>query len=75
MTDTSDLAGRLTELEIRLSYQEQGQETLHEVVLALQAEIEALKARLSRIEGRLEAADDAVDAGTDPRKEPPPPHY
>ncbi len=74
MATLSDLDARLTELEIRLSYHEQGQETLHGVVLALQADIEALKARLSRIEGRLEAPDDGPPAA-DPREEAPPPHY
>ncbi len=73
-TAQAGLDERLTEVEIRLSYQENGQETLHEVVLAQQKQIEQLQAELVTLKQRLQSYADALP-DDERRPEPLPPHY
>ncbi len=63
---------RLTEIEIRLSYLERGQETLHESLLALKRDLSGLEGLVGRLERGLEVLRETIADETD---EPPPPHY
>ena len=69
----SDLETRVTELEVRLSYQDATIETLNESVIAQQRQIDALTLEVQRLSERLAAAAPSLIAH--PSEETPPPHY
>ncbi|MBI4951397.1 MAG: SlyX family protein [Myxococcales bacterium] len=60
---------RVTELEIRLTYQDELIETLNQVVIALGRELEGAQQRLTKIDQQLQMGlpDEAANE--------PPPHY
>ncbi len=59
---------RLTELEIKLTHQEHLLETLNQVIIEQQAELESMRARLARFERTVSNLEE------EPANEPPP-HY
>ncbi|RMG92918.1 MAG: SlyX family protein [Zetaproteobacteria bacterium] len=69
-----DLEQRLTELEMRFTYQERLIEELNEVLTHQARELERLVHRLERLETCLESC---MQGSTTPlpSEEPPPPHY
>lgn len=69
----ADLENRVTELEIRLAYQEATIETLNQSVIAQQRRIDELTLQLQRLSDRLAAAAPSLVAP--PSEETPPPHY
>lgn len=72
MTGTNDegaLEARITELEVRLTYQDRLIADLNEVVIELRSEVERLAAKTRRVEEQLEAGLPDAPANA------PPPHY
>ncbi len=63
---------RLTQLEIKLSFTEDWVETLNQLVIEQQTQIDSLKRQLQAM--RLEAPIDGAQAARNPRDELPP-HY
>ncbi|CAN1484599.1 slyX Protein SlyX [Burkholderiaceae bacterium] len=63
---------RLTQLEIKLSFTEDWVETLNQLVIEQQAQIDGLKRQLQAM--RLESPTDGAQAARNPRDELPP-HY
>jgi SlyX protein len=63
---------RLTQLEIKLSFTEDWVETLNQLVIEQQAQIDGLKRQLQAL--RLESPSDGASAARNPRDELPP-HY
>ena len=63
---------RLTQLEIKLSFTEDWVETLNQLVIEQQAQIDGLKRQLQAM--RLESPSDGANAARNPRDELPP-HY
>ncbi|MDP4622827.1 MAG: SlyX family protein [Hydrogenophaga sp.] len=63
---------RLTQLEIKLSFTEDWVETLNQLVIEQQAQIDSLKRQLQAM--RLESPSDGANAARNPRDELPP-HY
>lgn len=63
---------RLTELEIKLSFTEDWVETLNQLVIEQQTQIDGLKLQLQAM--RLESPSDGANAARNPRDELPP-HY
>lgn len=61
---------RVTELEIKLTYQERLVETLNQALIEQQAEIDVLKRQLAQLHERLGSV-----ALPDPPDGEPPPHY
>jgi len=66
---TGSLEERVTELEVRLTYQDRLIAELNEVVIELRGEVLRLAAKTRRVEQELE-----VGASNDPANGPPP-HY
>jgi SlyX protein len=67
---------RLIELEIRLGFQDESIEALQQQNLDQQHQLDELNTQLSQLKDRLRAlAPSPLEAGHDPRLEPPPPHY
>lgn len=64
---------RLTELEIRLTHQDETIETLSTTLIAQRNEIDALKLKLEILEKRLKSVSESQVA--DQKDETPPPHY
>ena len=62
---------RFVNLETKIAYLERYQEELNEVVTSQQKEIDGLMAQVSALINHFQSAGPA----TDPRDEPPPPHY
>lgn len=72
MTDEARrAAARLDALEIRVAYQDQTIEELHEALARQWQEIDRLRRDLARLEAEPRAAPAAPDGAP----EPPPPHY
>jgi len=71
MSDT--LEPRITELEIRLSHQDDTVQSLNQIVIEQQACIETLQHQIENL--RLRLAEAMEGPGIDPSQEPPPPHY
>jgi SlyX protein len=63
---------RLTQLEIKLSFTEDWVDTLNQLVIEQQAQIDGLKRQLQAM--RLESPSDGANAARNPRDELPP-HY
>jgi SlyX protein len=63
---------RLTQLEIKLSFTEDWVDTLNQLVIEQQAQIDGLKRQLQAL--RLESPTDGTQAARNPRDELPP-HY
>jgi SlyX protein len=63
---------RLTQLEIKLSFTEDWVDTLNQLVIEQQAQIDGLKRQLQAM--RLESPTDGAQAARNPRDELPP-HY
>jgi SlyX protein len=63
---------RLTQLEIKLSFTEDWVDTLNQLVIEQQAQIDGLKRQLQAL--RLESPTDGAQAARNPRDELPP-HY
>lgn len=75
MTASAELAARLEELEIRLSFQDESLEALERQNQAQQAELDTLHAQMARLTDRLRAITPSpLEADTGPRHELPP-HY
>jgi SlyX protein len=68
----ADLNERVTELEVKISFQQETIDSLNETVTRQWDQIEQLKRAIERFEGRLVEMSDM--AGTE-GNEPPPPHY
>jgi SlyX protein len=68
-----DLAARIDNLEMKLTYQDDVIEGLNTVIIKQWSAIEQLQRRIEGLERRVLEAQD--DAAPDPRDEPPPPHY
>jgi len=64
---------RITELEIRLTHQDEHIETLSNTIIRQHDEIDTLKLRLEILEKRLKQASESQLA--DLKDETPPPHY
>jgi len=66
---TATLESRVTELEIKLTYQDALIETLNQVVIELRNEVEATARRLAKVEQQIQLGlpDETPDE--------PPPHY
>ncbi len=73
--DCNDERRRLTELEIRLSYQQDGQETLHQVLLSQQQQIRQLQEQISMLNNRIKPYMEELHDAEGQAAEPPPPHY
>lgn len=73
MSDT--LESRITELEIRLSHQDDTVQSLNQIVIEQQARIETLQHQVEQLRLRLVEALEHQGPGIDPSQEPPPPHY
>ena len=73
MNDADALARRIDALEMRLMHQDEVIEDLNKIVIEQWKRIDLLTQRLARLSDQLEAS--RYGAGTDPRNEPPPPHY
>ncbi|GGF34370.1 hypothetical protein GCM10011611_45740 [Aliidongia dinghuensis] len=73
MNDADALARRIDALEMRLMHQDEVIEDLNKIVIEQWKRIDLLTQRLARLSDQLEAL--RYGAGTDPRNEPPPPHY
>ena len=69
----SDLASRLTDLEIRYVHQEATLESFSETLLLQQRRIEQLQAELARIKQQMGGASGGDMASA--AEETPPPHY
>jgi|GEM_PF-671205 len=61
---------RLTELEIRLAYQEQTINDLNEVILAQQADLDLLKKSMDQLRTKLDGAEQSFGPASER-----PPHY
>ena len=64
---------RLTELEIRLTHQDEHIESLSNTIIRQHDEIDALKLKIEILEKRIKAAAESQVA--DQKDETPPPHY
>jgi SlyX protein len=64
---------RVTELEIRLTHQDETIETLSNTIIRQHDEIDLLKLKIELIEKRLKTASESQVA--DQKDETPPPHY
>lgn len=73
-TELAQLEGRLVDLEIRLTHQDDTLETLNDIVIRQQQQIDRLNHELSMARRRLSELDASEGAGGQ-RPEPPPPHY
>lgn len=74
MRETSvDYEGRVDDLEIKFSFQQEMIDSLNETVTKQWQEIDQLKRYIERLEGRLQ--DMADSSGAPAGDEPPPPHY
>lgn len=74
MRETSvDYEGRVDDLEIKFSFQQEMIDSLNETVTKQWQEIDQLKRYIERLEGRLQ--DMADSSGAPVGDEPPPPHY
>jgi SlyX protein len=71
MSDT--IEQRITELEIRLTHQDESIESLSNTIIRQHNEIDTLKLRLEILEKRLKQASESQIA--DQKDETPPPHY
>lgn len=71
MTDNTEQ--RITELEIRLTHQEESIDSLSNTIIGQHDEIDALKLKLEILEKRLKSVSDSQVA--DQKDETPPPHY
>ncbi len=69
---SKELQERVTDLEIRLTYQESLLQELNEIVIAQRDQIDLLLNELKRQKEQLERGGEFVRALAD---EPPPPHY
>lgn len=75
MTASAELAARIEELEIRLSFQDESLEALQRQNQTQQQEIERLQEQVARLNDRLKAITPSpLEADTAPRHELPP-HY
>ena len=68
-----DLAARIDNLEMKITYQDDVIEDLNKVIIKQWSTFEQFQRRIDTLERRLREAQDNV--GQDPREEPPPPHY
>jgi SlyX protein len=71
MTDKTEQ--RITELEIRLTHQDENIESLSNTIIRQHDEIDTLKLKLEILEKRLKTASESQMA--DQKDETPPPHY
>jgi SlyX protein len=71
MTDKTEQ--RITELEIRLTHQDESIESLSNTIIRQHDEIDTLKLRLEILEKRLKSVSESQVA--DQKDETPPPHY
>ncbi len=69
MTDADSTATRLTELEIKITYQDDLIKTLDQVIFELRGEIASLHARVNQLEERQARQQNGVAADEKP------PHY
>ena len=68
------MESRITELEMKLTFQEQTVDELNKVVYEQQKEIEQLKAAVNLLKEQLKSLTD-TGPGQNPADEKPPPHY
>jgi len=73
MADVSDGTSRLDALEAHIAHQDGEIRDLSDMVLKQWATIEAMSAKVKRLEQQIEELAD--DVATGPVDEPPPPHY
>ncbi len=73
MADASDETARLDAMEAHVAHQDGEIRDLSDMVLKQWTTIEALSAKVKRLEQQIE--DLADDVGAGPIDEPPPPHY
>lgn len=73
-TQPGDEAGRIEELEMRLTFQEQALVELSDALADARAEIARHDAALRRVVEELKSARGS-GVSVDPADEPPPPHY
>ncbi len=73
MSNTSDLAARIDELEIRLAHQDQVIEDLNAVISRQWSELEAVSRQLAKLGDRINVVE--THSGEAAPAEPPPPHY
>lgn len=71
MTDTAALVERLDTIETRITFQDQTIEELNATITAQWRVIDGLTRKIALLEEHARTADSA----SDPRNEPPPPHY
>ncbi len=65
-----DIHNRIQILEEKFEHQERTIDSLSEVIIGQQAQLDLLEDQIRRIEAMLAAVDDSLGG-----KEPPPPHY
>ncbi|GAB0149470.1 MULTISPECIES: SlyX family protein [Marichromatium] len=77
MTEITPQDEAITELQLRLTYQEDDLKQLNAVVTRQQTEIDALREELAKVRAWISSALSARDdqTGGAPSDEPPPPHY
>jgi SlyX protein len=68
------MESRLTELEIKLAYQEDLLDTLNDTVARQQQQLDLLQAQFQALYRQVQAAGDGAVRSTDPSQEIPP-HY
>jgi len=73
MSSLIEMKSRIDGLETRIAYQDQMIEDLNSAVTGQWKMIEDLTRRYKMLADRIEEAENS--AGSDPSKEPPPPHY
>jgi len=73
MSDTQE--DRLTDLEIRITHQEDMIDTLTDSLMRQQKIIDQLHGRLDQLQHRLRMMEEDQPADTPNTPEPPPPHY
>jgi SlyX protein len=74
LTELQTLAGRIDNLEMRGTFQDEVIEELNKVIIAQWGKLDQALARIERLETRIRDAQDSA-AGQNPYDEPPPPHY
>jgi SlyX protein len=73
MPSLDEMKSRIDGLEMRIAYQDQIIEDLNSAVTSQWKVIEDLTRRYKVLANRIDDAENT--AGSDPAKEPPPPHY
>lgn len=73
MTDSSQFAARIEQLETTVAFQDQAIEELNQALALHFKEIESLKRELQRLGSQLREVE--AHPALTPQQEPPPPHY